>query len=174
MHYKKGLDILPSAFAHAAKVHQDLQLVVAGPDEGSQQSFEADIHKLGIAERVHMVGPLYGPDKFAAIRDALCFCLPSHQEGFSLAVIEALGCGVPVVISEGCYFPEVTDAEAGMVLPREAAAFGEAMARLAADRTLRRRMCDNARRLVETSYTWPHIARQTIAMYEQTSLSATA
>jgi glycosyltransferase involved in cell wall biosynthesis len=114
-----------------------------------------------------MVGPLYGPDKLAAIRDALCFCLPSHQEGFSLAIIEALASGVPAIISEGCHFPEVSQSGAGEVLPRNPASFGKAMSRIAGDPDLRQRMSTNARELVQTHYTWPNIAQQTVQMYQR-------
>ena len=86
LHYKKGLDYLADAFAIVAPQSPDLDLVVAGPDEGAKSDFEDRIRRAGVGKRVHLVGPLYGPDKFAALVDCTCFCLPSRQEGFSVAV----------------------------------------------------------------------------------------
>ena len=107
LHYKKGLDYLADAFKIAASECPDVQLVVAGPDGGAKEPFEQRIAQFGLQDRVHVVGPIYGPDKFAALVDCACFCLPSRQEGFSMAIVEALACRVPVVITEPCHFPEV-------------------------------------------------------------------
>ena len=167
LHAKKGLDILADAFAIAARGHDQLQLVIAGPDGGERKACAARIAQHGLTERVHFVGPLYGPDKLAALADATCFCLPSHQEGFSLAVTEALACGVPVVLSEGCHFPEVAEAGASVVLPLDPSAFAEALLRLANNPTLWRRMSTAARELIESRYTWPRIAQQTLTAYEE-------
>ena len=73
---------------------------MAGPDEGARGEFEQRIAQAKLTHRVHVVGPLYGRDKFEALVDAACFCLPSRQEGFSIAITEALACSVPVVISD--------------------------------------------------------------------------
>ena len=167
LHYKKGLDILAEAFAIAATAHKQLRLVVAGPDDGAKQPFEKQIELLGLDSRVHVVGPVYGQDKLAAFVDASCFCLPSHQEGFSLALTEALACGAPAVISPGCNFPEVARARAGEVLPLDPEAFGDAMVRIASYPDIRKNMSEAGKRLIESRYTWPQIAKQTIAAYEQ-------
>ncbi len=115
LHYKKGLDFLADAFAIVSRTFPDAQLIVAGPDDGAQAAFETQIARLGIASRVHLVGPLYAAQKLAALRDCDCFCLPSRQEGFSLAITEAMACESPVVISTECHFPEVREAGAGVV-----------------------------------------------------------
>jgi glycosyltransferase involved in cell wall biosynthesis len=167
LHYKKGPDVLADAFVIAAQTNDDVQLVVAGPDGGARAAFESQVRDLGIADRVHVVGPIYGNDKLAALRDALCFCLPSHQEGFSMAITEALGCGTAVVISEGCHFPQVATAGAGMVLPRDAKRFGEALIELINDPGRAKAMGDAGRKLVESHYTWPKIAQQTVKMYQK-------
>jgi len=120
LHYKKGLDYLIEAFATVAAQIDDVDLVIAGPDEGARDRLELDITRLGLSDRVHLVGPLYGNDKFTALVDATCFCLPSRQEGFSNAITEALASGTPVVISQACNFPEVAEVNAGKVVPLDA------------------------------------------------------
>lgn len=120
LHYKKGLDYLIEAFSTVAAKIDDVDLVIAGPDEGASDRLELDIQRLGLGDRVHRVGPLYGHDKFTALVDATCFCLPSRQEGFSNAITEALASGTPVVISDACNFPEVAEVNAGRVVPLDA------------------------------------------------------
>jgi glycosyltransferase involved in cell wall biosynthesis len=117
LHYKKGLDVLAETFAQVAAKHPTVRLVVAGPDDGARDDFERRVKTAGLAERVHLVGPIYGKAKYEAIVDAACFCLPSRQEGFSVAIIESLAVGCPVVITEGCHFPEVAEVGAGIVTP---------------------------------------------------------
>jgi glycosyltransferase involved in cell wall biosynthesis len=165
LHYKKGLDYLADAFEAVARRFGDVQLVVAGPDDGEKGSFEQRIARHGLGDRVHVIGPLYGPEKFAALVDCACFCLPSRQEGFSMAVTEALACGVPAVISEGCHFPEVGTAGAGEVVPLNAAAVAEALVKVLSSADLRQRMGEAGRALVRARFTWPIIAEQSIGAY---------
>jgi glycosyltransferase involved in cell wall biosynthesis len=165
LHYKKGLDVLAGAFAKVAAVRPQVDLVVAGPDEGAREAFISSVAEKGLNERVHLVGPLFGSDKINALFDAACFCLPSRQEGFSVAVTEALACGCPVVISEACHFPEVKDVGAGTVLPLDPTAFAKALIGILADPAIAARMGAQGRELVRQRYTWPKAAAMTLEAY---------
>ncbi|HEY4188093.1 MAG TPA: glycosyltransferase [Polyangia bacterium] len=167
LHHKKGLDILARAFALLAGRHAEVKLVVAGPDEGARQDFVGRIAASGLTGRTQLVGPLYGQDKFAAMVDASCFCLPSRQEGFSVAITEAMACGLPVVISEACHFPEVSAAGAGLVTTLDAEAVANALARLFDEPAGAARMGAAGALLVRQRYTWGAIAEQTLAIYER-------
>ena len=167
LHYKKGLDYLAEAFARVTKACPGSQLVVAGPDEGARADFERQISSLGTADRVHLVGPVYGHEKLAALVDAAVFCLPSRQEGFSIAITEAMACGLPVVISDQCHFPEVEQAGAGFITPLEPDAIAAALAKLFADESLRSRMGAAGAALVRSRFTWPKVAERTIDLYQR-------
>jgi glycosyltransferase involved in cell wall biosynthesis len=167
LHHKKGLDYLAEAFAQLTRRHAHVRLVVAGPDGGDRERFEQRVQSLAISEKVHVVGPLYGPEKIAALVDAECFCLPSRQEGFSLAITEALACGVPPIISEPCHFPEVAEAGAGEVVPLEAGAIAAALDRVLSDPQRRERMGVAGQKLVAMRYTWPRVAAQTLEAYRR-------
>jgi glycosyltransferase involved in cell wall biosynthesis len=167
LHHKKGLDYLADAFAALAKKVPDARLVVAGPEEGEGEAFRRRIKSAGISDRVHLVGPLYGRDKLAALVDAGCFCLPSRQEGFSVAVLEALACGIPVVLSEHCNFPEVASSGAGVVVPLTTEALAGALEKMLTDPASARRMGAAGASLVRQRYTWPSIAEQSIAAYRR-------
>lgn len=165
LHYKKGLDYLADAFAKAAPRIPGAILVVAGPDGGAEADFRRRIEELGVAERVVMCGPVWGNDRVLAMAEAACFCLPSRQEGFSLAITEAMGAGLPVVISEACHYPQVAEAGTGFVLPLDAGAFADALVRMMSDADLRQSMGRAGRELVLSRFTWPIVAEQTIAAY---------
>jgi len=167
LHYKKGLDFLADAFAKVAPEFADVRLVVAGPDGGAQAELEQQIARHGLTERTHLVGSIYGPMKYAALVDAACFCLPSRQEGFSMAITEAMACATPVVVSEDCHYPEVAEAGAGRVVPLNADAVAEGLRDLLRDDAAAAAMGEAGRRLVLERFTWNRIAERAIGFYEQ-------
>ena len=101
IHPKKGCDLILSAFAEIAKEHPNQQLVMAGPGEsGYLATLKAQASALGIEHRVHWIGMVKGNAKWGALYACDAFVLPSHQENFGIAVVEALACNKPVLISE--------------------------------------------------------------------------
>lgn len=172
LHTKKGLDILAAAFSMLAKSHPDVDLAVAGPDGGAKDGFVSLVKDLGITDRVHLTGPIYGAEKLRALMDAACFCLPSRQEGFSVAITEALACGLPVVISEPCHFPEVRTAHAGAVVALEPANVAAAIGDILDNPDMAAIMGENGKRLVHENYTWPRVAELTLQGYASPSFSA--
>jgi len=98
LHPKKGCDILLDAFANAADT--SVSLMLAGPDQvGWQAELEKQAAVLGLTQRVVFPGMLQGEMKQAAFAVADAFILPSHQENFGMAVVEALAAGLPALIS---------------------------------------------------------------------------
>lgn len=101
IHEKKGCDLLVEAFAGVAGADPRLQLVLAGPVEAAlRERLARQAEGLGLAQRLSWTGMLSGDVKWGAYHAAEVFSLPSHQENFGVAVAEALGCGVPVLISD--------------------------------------------------------------------------
>jgi glycosyltransferase involved in cell wall biosynthesis len=119
IHVKKGCDLLLQAFAPFAHADPNLHLVMAGPDQtGWLPTLQALAARLGIADRVAWPGLLQGPMKWGAFHASEAFALPSHQENFGIAVAEALGCGLPVLISDKVnIWREVEGDGAGLVGP---------------------------------------------------------
>lgn len=99
IHPKKGCDLLLEAFARIADRDPELLLVFAGPDpHGQRDALHARVRDLDTS-RVIWTGMLTGPSKWGAFRTTEAFVLPSHQENFGVAVVEALACRTPVLIS---------------------------------------------------------------------------
>lgn len=174
LHVKKGLDILAEAFSILAQQHPDVHLVVAGPDDGAKAGFESLIAASGLADRVHLTGPLYGQEKIEAFVDADCFCLPSRQEGFSIAILEALACAIPVVISDQCHFPEVADANAGLIVTLDPGEVAKGLDTVLRNSALAQEMSRNGRRMILETFTWPAIAEMTLRHYEASACAAPA
>ena len=117
LHEKKGVALLLRAFSMLQASSENLQLVIAGPGEDSfVNRMKATTLELGIQNRVVWTGPIYGEDKWTALRGAEAFILPSHQENFGISVAEALACGTPVLISDKVnIWREVDQHRAGLV-----------------------------------------------------------
>jgi glycosyltransferase involved in cell wall biosynthesis len=167
LHEVKGLDVLADAFAQVARRLPGVVLVVAGPDAGRRDEFVRRIATLGIGDRVHLIGPVYGEAKWDLLANATCLCQPSRQEGFSMSIVEALGAGVPVVISEQCHFPEVARVGAGSVVSLDAQAVAHAIEVLIGQPTRRAVAGRAGRELVRAHYQWPDIARRSLALYDR-------
>lgn len=119
IHSKKGCDLLIEAFAGVANAEPTLQLVMAGPDQtGWAARLRSSARTLGVADRISWPGMLRGEMKWGAFYSAEAFVLPSHQENFGIAVAEALGCGLPVLISDKVnIWREIHSHRAGLVAP---------------------------------------------------------
>ena len=114
---KKGCDLLLRAFARVARAEPDLDLVMAGPDQGGYKgTMQRLAGELGIAERVIWPGLIADDLKWGALRASEAFVLPSHQENFGIAVVESLAAGRPVLISNQVnIWPEIQEAKVGLV-----------------------------------------------------------
>ena len=103
-----------------------------------------------------------------AVRDeyraADVFCLPSLQEGFGIAFLEAMASGLPIVACRSTAVPEVVpDGEAGLLVPPDdPKALARALIRLLRDPLLRRRMGEAGMRKAR-EHAWEEIARRFVA-----------
>ncbi len=104
IHEKKGVDILITAYQQLRKENPAgaiPDLVIAGP--GLESTYGQKVQGLvqdAYKENISFVGMLSGDRKWGALYGCEAFVLPSHQENFGIAVVEALACGKPVLISD--------------------------------------------------------------------------
>ena len=166
LHYQKGIRHLAEAFIETAAKLPEAYMVVAGPDGGEQALFAERMREAGVDDRVVIAGPLYGAVKFSAMAGSACFCLPSLNEGFSMALLEALACGAPAVISENCWFPEVETAGAGRVVTLDATSIAGALCEVLRDPDDQRRMSATAKSLAAGEFRSSRIADRTITAYK--------
>ena len=167
IHFKKGLDLLIPAFKALISRHPEAHLVLAGPDfEGTRARVAAQIAEEGIGNHVLFAGMLRDELKWSALAAAECYVLPSYSEGLSVSVLEAMGVGLPVVITEHCNLPEVAELEAGWVVAAERgpleSALGEVLANTPA---ANRAIGAQGRRFVAERFSWHTIARQMSELY---------
>ena len=139
---KKGLDLLLRALAVVKGRGLPLALVIAGTGEPAYEAaLRREARALGVDGDVVWTGFLTGQEKLAALADADLFVLPSRSENFAVSVVEAMACGLPVVISDQvAIHREVAMAGGGLVTQCDVDSVAGAMARLAAPPALRQEL----------------------------------
>jgi glycosyltransferase involved in cell wall biosynthesis len=164
---KKGLDLLLEAFVRVRSRCPDALLVLAGTGDPTWvTALKSTADRLGIAADVIWAGFLSGDDKWAALTSADVFVLPSYSENFGIALVEALACGCPVVLSDQVgIHREITRAEAGLVTPCRVEELATAILNVLTDAALRRRMSENGVRLARQQFSLEAVSRQLAAAY---------
>lgn len=177
LHQKKGCDLLIKAF-YRYMCHQPagrsesggVYLVMAGPDQVNWlPKLQALAASLGIADRVTWPGMLTGDLKMGALWAAEIFALPSHQENFGIAVVEAMACGVPVLISNKVnIWREIEQDQAGLVEnDDETGAFNLLRRWFSLSTDVQQKYREHARRCFANRFEIRQAARSLIALLEQ-------
>jgi glycosyltransferase involved in cell wall biosynthesis len=166
---KKGIDLLIQAFHDvvAAGTHGDWKLIIAGDGD------EDDVSKLKQAaesgegrSRIVFEGWVAGDPRMSLLRHAALFALPSAQENFGVAVVEALACGVPVIVSPAVNLAaDIEKHQAGWIVPRDRAALAESLGRLMTDRAALAERRAHARTFAER-FRWSAVAESLVHLYE--------
>lgn len=135
----KAYDVLVNAMALIQDENPRLHVVVAGHQRASLMAqLREQVDALGVGDRLHFIG--FIDDSAAFLRQLDYFVLPSRSEGFSIATIEAMMAGLPIVATR-CGGPEeiLTHEKTGwLVNPDDPRALAEAMLRLSSNDTLAR------------------------------------
>ncbi len=116
----KGHDLFLRAAAQVLRVHPKMMFEIAGEvlDPDYMCDLNRLVEELGIAESVRFLGKV--PDVHACVGPGSLFVLPSRSEGFSNALVEAMGSGVPVIATDvGGNAEAIQDGVTGWIVPSE-------------------------------------------------------
>ncbi len=127
----KGLDILPEAWKIGSQSNNNSVLIIIGPDYNNYtEVLRQRIAALGLSGSVKILPSVHGPEKYRIMRAASVFLLPSKSEGFSMALLEASGVGLPSIYSRECNFPELAAVNGGIQINRTVEELAKAISRL--------------------------------------------
>lgn len=170
IHPKKGLSQLLAAWARAAADDPALadqwSITIAGwDDRGHLATLVRQIADLGIGTSVSVHGPAFGADKERLLREADAFVLPSFSEGLPMSVLEAWAYRLPVLMTAQCNLPEGFTAGAAVEITTDPEPLSRKLKIALLDEDLHP-MGEAGRALVEERFSWSHVARQHLAVYE--------
>ena len=164
---QKGLPVLLEAWAAHRRVLQDWRLIIAGTDELShRKALVNQVAALSLGDSVIFLGPLYGADKRDAFAASDAFVLPSHGEGSPMAILDALGAGVPVLTTHRAPWEDLERHRCGWWTPNDAGGIGEALVDISR-RSHEELVSFGARgkALVSTNYSWESAADKCARLY---------
>jgi glycosyltransferase involved in cell wall biosynthesis len=145
----KGLDLLLPAFKTVLAKIPEAQLQIAGPDFGMLTFVEKFILDNSLQNSLHYLGVLTGTEKEKALSDANAFVLTSYSEGFSIAVLEALNEGIPVLVSEETGLSDdIVSYKAGIMADYNAKSIAEGLIHILENPKDAALMAENARKML--------------------------
>lgn len=105
---RKNIAGLIEAYGKAVKKRPDIPLLVIAGGKGWQyEEIFSRVETLGLSDRVKFTGYVDDEDVPLIMNGASAFCFPSIYEGFGMPPLEAMACGVPVIVSNTSSLPEV-------------------------------------------------------------------
>jgi glycosyltransferase involved in cell wall biosynthesis len=169
IHPKKGVLELVRAVAALREhlVKGKWVVTIAGPDEGQHLAeVRREAARLGVGHLLEFPGAVEGAAKWSLYRSSDLFVFPTYSENFGLVVAEALGCGVPVITTQGAPWEELKTHRCGWWQPVGQAALEKALkeALLGPSEKLKD-MGQRGVRLVRRRYGWPSVGAELRDLY---------
>lgn len=163
---RKNIPLLLRAYAEARRTSVLPRLILAGYRPPSPESWRL-VAELGLRECVEYRGAVDASELPALYQGASAFVLSSDEEGLGIVVLEAMASGLPIVAT-ACIGPTETVAHEreGLLVPVGAVTeLARALARVAGDPTLRRRLSDAARLRAVGEFSFERAAARLGAVY---------
>jgi colanic acid/amylovoran biosynthesis glycosyltransferase len=156
---KKGFADLIGACAALAASGRQITCEIVGSGE-LEADLRGRIAQSGAGGMVRLIGPRPQAEVVRLVQEAASFVAPcvlgedGNRDGLPTVLLEAMALGTPVVSTDVTGIPEVLrEGETGLLVPqRNPAALAGAISRLTGDSTLRIRLADRARRLIEADF----------------------
>ena len=160
----EALTLLPSAVRY--------RIIGDGPERAA---LIALARERGLADRVEFAGQLDPEAALASAREGWLFVMPSTEEAFGVAYIEAMAAGIPAIGAAGEPGPAEIAATGGgieLVPARDPGALAETIVRLLDDPARLSALGAAARHTVETEFTWEVCGRRTLDVYRAVTAAA--
>lgn len=174
---KKGVDLLIRAYAmllRKSSGNNTPQLVIAGPLDSPYGAAMGRLASELIpgGGQVHFPGILSGDAKFGAFYGCEAFVLPSHQENFGIAVVEALACAKAVLISNKVnIWREIVEGGGGIATEDDEAGVECLLnAWMKMSHTEKQAMGMNARRVFIASFTTRRASKRLLAAVQENAI----
>jgi glycosyltransferase involved in cell wall biosynthesis len=147
---------------------EDVHLILAGGKGWLFEDAFASVEELNLDNRVHFVGRVSSEELLYLYNAAELLAHPAFYEGFGLPPLEAMACGLPVVVSNVASLPEVVG-DAGLLIdPHDVDELTVNIWRVLNDEQLREEMRDKGLRQAQR-FSWERAARETKEIYELVS-----
>ena len=162
---RKNYQLLIQAFAKIADRFPH-NLVITGGKGWLFEDILDEVQAQGLDGRVIFTGFVDDEDLPAMYSGATVLAFPSLYEGFGLPILEAMGCGTPVINSDASCLPEVTGDATVQLPPEGIDSWADGLAHILADDALRDELISKGHEQIKT-FTWQRSAGQLLSIYNK-------
>ena len=158
---------------HAVKMLSEdnrdkLKIFIFGPDyNNNEKKYKAIVTELGVVDNFQFMGPIYNKDKYNALESADVHILPSISEVFSLAMLDAMACAKPCLVTKGCGYEPWQKDNFYLSFDPVPKGIAEAIEKMLSLNSDWNKMGQNARSVIERDLNWSTISRTMIENYER-------
>lgn len=168
IHPKKGIDILVEAFQQCAQ-NKNIGLLIVGikQDIEYEKKLRSIIANSSVSEQIILTTDFTGEIARSVFHYCDIFVLPSHQEGFSMSVIEAMSLQKPILVTDKCNMDQVAISwNCGLVVTDDVTGIRHGLTRLMnMGENERQELGRNGRETVREHFSWESIANKLIKLY---------
>jgi glycosyltransferase involved in cell wall biosynthesis len=145
-----------------------INIFILGPDNKNNEATLKELaSSLDISKCFKFLPAVYGNDKYNALESADVHILPSKSEVFSLAMLDAMACSKPCLVSNGCGYEPWKSKDFYISFDPNPKEISESIVRMIARRSDWQIMGENARLVVEQELNWKKIASTMIKNYRR-------
>lgn len=133
--------------------------IIGGGSNEIKNKLKSEIQKNGLEKNVDVLGFLENDRSFSIIKNSKVFIFPSHEEGFGIAIAEAMACGVPVIAWNLPVYDEIFGENILKIEENNNDNFSEEVIELLKNESIRISMANKARSFID-KYSWDLIAKK--------------
>ncbi|MEM8484865.1 MAG: glycosyltransferase [Bacteroidota bacterium] len=167
IHPKKNIECLIDAWPRVVAGMPRAELVIAGSgDPDYVEALRTRAQTLGVGE-ISFPGFVAGEKKAGLLAKSSLFVLPSFQENFGVAVMEAIGAGLPVVISEQVQLADfVSKNDLGHVIKPEPEALAFSILEILGSKAYQDHCSTQGPAAIRQDFSLQQVGKQLVSMYE--------
>lgn len=164
---RKNYHMLLNAYSELVNMdNNEKPLYIAGGQGWMMDKIEDDLEKMGINQKVRLLGYVSDEQLAALYRKCYAFIYPSKYEGFGLPVLEAMNHGACVITSNSTSLPEVGGEAVLYIDTDKAEDLVEKMLQVKNNPTFREQLRESAKKRAKL-FTWEKAAKKTMDVYER-------
>jgi glycosyltransferase involved in cell wall biosynthesis len=165
---RKNIKTLIKAYAHLMQDSpvEEISLVIVGGKGWLYEEIFREVERVSLKTKIIFTGYVTEEEMICLYNGAKIFVYPSLYEGFGLPPLEAMACGVPVIVSNVSSLPEVVGDAALMFSPESFVELKDKIQELLNDQALSEDLILRGKERVK-QFTWEKAAKQTMQVYEE-------
>jgi glycosyltransferase involved in cell wall biosynthesis len=166
LHASKGIFDLIKIWKVVCQVKPAKLGIIGNGDLRTREALKLEIERQGLSGFVDVLGYLEPIAAYRTIKASKVFVFPSHEEGFGIAILEAMACGLPVIATDTGGIREILSSDYGRIIPPNAPA-KMANAVLDFSKTDFSQRKIELRAMMEDKFSWEKNVERLVEIYEE-------